>query len=254
MGSPTPANFNSILSSFGLDPGIITQLVTTIVEDTSCDEECKKRRILSELETALYNAEQQQATAPQQVVEARRKLITFRDGSMAYMQYETERLTEEAQEQIANLRTAFDRRKERVQNLTDQFEAIQTYSENLDELLYHNVDKKQRLTKNISDIKSSVFTNDRRYQYYEQSINWQWYVNMLVWIIYWLFTFVFIGYFLIFKGKFTEKTNVVYGLILLIIPFVLSRILVFEIYGYSISNIFDRFIQLFIFNKYDNYE
>lgn len=247
-------NLNRQLADLGIDTKQLNGLIRNINDGVACDDECQRQRKLTELENIMNNAIQSQETAPEKVATAKRNYYVFRDGLSKYNQTETERLTAEAQEQVDELKTTFDRRTARTQTLVDEYEAIKVYSDNLDELMDHNITKNQRLTKNIDDIKTSVFTNDRRYHYYEQSINWQWYVNMFVWITYWVFVIVYIGYFLIYQGNFTVKRNVIYGIIILVVPFILSKLLIFEVYGYSISNVLDRFIQLFIFNKYDNYD
>jgi hypothetical protein len=143
----------------------------------------------------------------------------------------------------------FDRRTGRTQTMIDEYEAIQTYNDNMGELLDHNIDKNESLTKEIDDIKSSIFTNDRRYNYYEESIDWQWYVNKIVRFVYWCCVAVYIFYFLLYKGQYVVRRNIAIGAVIFIIPFIISHLLVFQVYGYSIKNILDRFIQLFIFNK-----
>ena len=245
----TQVSFKQQLKGMGIDTSELSKLIQTVNTDAACDSNCQRQKKLNELQQIMMEAEKTEREAPQELAIARRNYYIYKDGQTNYNQTETQRLTKEAQIEIDKLKKEFDRRTKRTQTLIDEYEAIKVYNDNLDDLMEHNITKKQQLDDEIDNIKSSTFTNNRRYNYYEESINWQWYVNKFIRFIYWCCVITFIVYFLVYKGYYRDRKNIYIGLIILVLPFVISQIIVFDIYGYSIQNILDRLIQLFIFNK-----
>lgn len=232
--------FEKQLKSMGFDVSKISSIVDLVNNDAMCGPDCQRQKKLAELRDAVIAAKKVSEDAPQNLAEARKNYFLYKDGEKGYLEAQLAEKRKEAIEKIGKMREEFDKRVQRTQTLVDEYEAMWTYNTNVDDLLNTYITTNQRLTKDIDDTKSKVFTNDRRFYYYDQAIGWQWYVNTLVQIGYWSITVAFILYYLLYKGHYTNRNSVIYGAVLLLLPFVITYLFTFTISGYSIQGFLDK--------------
>jgi hypothetical protein len=234
------------LKSMGFSIGDLSKLIEIANNDAACGPECKRQRKLAELRDAVTAAEKESKDAPYKLSEARKNYYKYKDGEKGYLNAQLANKRQEAVKKTNELRSEFDKRAQRTQTLIDEYEAMWTYNENTDTLLDTYITTNQRLTKDIDETKSKIFTNDRRFHYYDQAIDWQWYVNKTVLVGYWAVAAAFVLYHLLYKGNYRNYRELVYGAGLVLLPFVITRILAFKVRGYSIQGFMDRMMNAVI--------
>lgn len=233
--------FEEQLKKMGFDVSKIASVVDLVNNDAMCGPDCQRQKKLNELRDAMTAAQKVEKEAPENLADARRNYYTFKDGEKGYLDAQLDEKRKEAIAETLKLKAEFDNRVKRTQTLVDEYNAMLVYSENMDDLLNTYITSNQRLAKDIDKVKSNAFTNDRRFHYFDQSIEWQTYVNKIVMFFYWVLVVAYVAYYLIYKGHYSNYKSLLYGLILLILPLVIIKILVFKINGYSIQNILDQF-------------
>ena len=238
--------FEKQLKAMGFDMSSVTQIINAANNDASCGPECKRQRKLAELRDAMIAAKKASDDAPQNLADARKNYYLYRDGQKGYMDAQLLASRKVAQGKTAKLDNEFQARAERVQTLVDELEAMRVYNANTDDLLNKYSSENHGLVKDIDDTKTRAFTNDRRFHYYEQTIGWQWYINKFVTLSYWLLVAVYIGYYILYKGHYTDKRKWVYGAGLVALPYVITFLLTFSLYGYSIQGFADRMINAIV--------
>lgn len=238
--------FEKQLKSMGFDMGTIAQLIGVVNDDAMCGPECQRQKKLAELKDAMTAAQNVSTDAPSKLAEARKNYYVYRDGEKGYLNAQLEAKRQEAIKKTDTLQDEFGKRVQRTQTLIDEYEAMMVYNQNTDEMLDNYITTNQRLTKEIDTTKANIFTNDRRFYYYDQAIDWQWYVNKAVSICYWAITAVYVAYYLVYKGHYSDRHQVAYGIVLALLPFMVTRILTFTMGGYSIQGFMDRMMNAVI--------
>lgn len=239
--------FEEQLKNMGFDLSNIANIVDLANNDAACGPDCKRQRKLAELRDAMTAAEKDTEDAPQKLAEARKNYFLYKEGEKGYLELQLDDKRKEAINKINSLKTEFDKRVQRTQTLVDEYEAMWTYRENTSDLFETHNTKNRNLTKDIDDTKSKVFTNDRRFYYYDQAIGWQWYINKLAEIGYWIIAVTYVVYYLFYKGNYTNRRSLAYGGGILILPFVVTYIFTFSVSGgYSIQSFLDRIVNAVI--------
>lgn len=234
------------LKAMGFNVGDISKLIGIANDDAACGPDCKRQRKLAELRDAMTAAQKVSEDAPHKLADARKNYYLYKDGEKGYLNSQLVAKRQEATKKTADMRTEFDKRVQRTQTLVDEYEAMWTYNENTDTLLDTYITTNQRLTKDIDETKSKIFTNDRRFHYYDQAIDWQWYVNKTALVGYWAVTAAFVLYHLIYKGYYRNRRQAAYGVGLVLFPFVVTRLLAFKVSGYSIQGFMDKIMNAVI--------
>jgi hypothetical protein len=134
----------------------------------------------------------------------------------------------------------FKGRADTVQQQIDRNEALKVYLQNMDDLERMYLKKNKQMKQEIEEIKATIMTNDRKSFYLAQKWSWETYVVWLCKIAYWVVTAIFVLYYILYKGRFTDKHLVIAAALLAGLPFVLNYILTFQFRGYSITGILDQ--------------
>jgi len=234
------------LKAMGLNVGDLSKLIEIANNDAACGPECKRQKKLAELRDAMTAAQKESKDAPYKLAEAKKNYYLYKEGEQGYLDSQLANKRQEAVKKTGDMRNEFDKRVRRTQTLIDEYEAMWSYSENTDTLLDTYITTNQRLTKDIDDKKTNMFTNDRRFHYYEQAIDWQWYVNKTVLVGYWAVAAAFVLYHLLYKGNYRNRREVMYGAGLVLLPFVITRLIAFKVRGYSIQGFMDRMMNAVI--------
>jgi len=234
------------MKSMGFSIGDLSKLIEIANNDAACGPECKRQKKLAELYDAMTAVQKESKEVPYKLAEAKKNYYAYKEGEQGYLNSQLAADRQEAVNKTNELRSEFDKRVQRTQTLIDEYEAMLTYNENTDVLLDTYITTNQRLVKDIDETKSNIFTNDRRFHYYDQAIDWQWYVNTTVSVGYWAVTVAFVLYHLLYKGNYHNRRELVYGAGLVVLPFVITRILAFKVRGYSIQGFMDRMMNAVI--------
>jgi DNA-binding transcriptional MerR regulator len=245
-GVATKLAMEKQLKSMGFSIGDLSKLIEIANNDAACGPECKRQKKLAELRDAITAAKKEAEDAPGNLAEAKKNYALYKDGQQGYLNSQLAAKRQEAEKKVSELNSEFDKRAQRTQTLIDEYEAMWKYNENTDTLLDTYITTNQRLTNDIDVTKSKIFTNDRRFHYYDQAIDWQWYVNKTVLVGYWAVAAAFVLYHLLYKGNYRNRRELIYGAGLVLLPFVITRILAFKVRGYSIQGFTDRIMNAVI--------
>lgn len=251
-GNSKPKNPDEILNEMGIDSSEINKLVETVNKDVQCGPECQKQKKLEELHQKMIKAEKTLDKAPGNLSLARRNYYVFKDGEHTYNAKQNTDYSEEAKTCFKKIEEEFKSSASRTQTMIDEYEAITRYEDNMDNILYSEIDKKEKITKEIDDIKSKIFTNDRRFHYFDESIEWQNKLNLFVMVLYSGLVLYYVLYFLFYQGNYSNRRNIIYGLFLIIFPFIFNFVINFDLLGngLSIKLILDRIVSIFTGNNY----
>ena len=245
---------NDMLSKMGIDNSSdIDKMVKRANQQLECDPECQKQKKLEELQQKMIKAEKTLDKAPENLALARRNYYVFKDGEHAYNAKQNTEYSQDAKTEFKEIQEQFKSSANRTQTLIDEYEAITRYEDNMDDILYSEIDKNEKLTKNIDDIKSKIFTNDRRFHYFDESIEWQNKLNLFVMVLYSGLVLYYVLYFLFYQGNYSNRRNIIYGLFLIIFPFIFNFVINFDLLGngLSIKLILDRIVSIFTGNNDD---
>lgn len=250
MSNQGQINLDNQLKEMGLSSEQLNGMIEMVNKDVMCDATCQREKKLEDLYNKMLKAEKNLEDAPNNLANARRSYYIFKDGENNYNNTQQSKLRSDAILDLKKVKEEFDKRVDRTQTMVDEYEAMLVYTENMDELLNTQITKNQRLSKDIDNIKTKIFTNDRRYHYFDESVEWQTYLNNIISFTFWVLIVYYIAYFLLYKGNYTDKRKVLYGLFILLVPFVLTFFITFKLFGVSIKLILDRIISLFTGNQF----
>lgn len=250
MSTQGQINLDEQLKKMGIDSSQLDSLVEMVNNDAMCGPNCKREKKLEELYNKMLKAEKNLEDAPDNLANARRNYYIYKDGENNYNDSQQSQLRKDAIVDLKKVKEEFDKRVNRTQTMVDEYEAMLVYTENMDEMLNTQITKNQRLSKDIDNIKTKIFTNDRRYHYLDESVEWQTYLNNIISFAYWGLVLYYVVYFLLYKGNYTDKRKVLYGGFILLVPFVLTFFITFKLFGVSIKLILDRIISLFTGNQF----
>lgn len=234
--------FENQLKGMGFDMNQIWQVLGAVQNDMACGPECQKQRELNELQDKVAKAKRAEEDAPGNLATARKNYYDFKDGPLGYLNYQKREYTAAGKDEIKQLRTQFDARAATVGDNVQQYNAMQVYMRNMEDLLQKYITRNQALKKSIDDMKKQVFTDDRRDFYFNQSIDWQYYVNKTMQIVYWTVLVIFAGYYVVYKGNYKDKWVVLSVVLLIALPYALTLLLTTPVFGVSIQSVADRSI------------
>ena len=244
------ANVDKQFKKLGFDPSQFNNLIELVNNDVMCGPSCQREKKLEQLQQKMLDAEKHLDNAPENLELARRNYYEFKDGKYNYNNSQKDNFKKDAQKDLMKIQDDFNSRSVRTQTIINEYNALVSYNNNIDELLDTEITKKERLTKDIDKVKSKIFTNDRRYHYFDESIEWQEKLNSFVIFAYWILVLFYIGYFLIYSGNYSNRKNIIYGLVLIAIPFIFNSVITFDLFGISIKLLLDRIVSLITGNQF----
>ena len=239
-GSDPAAHFEKQLKSMGFDMNQFSTMISLINDDVMCGPQCQKERKLNELREKMDKAEKTQQDAPYKLENATKNYFTYKDGEIGYINKQRREFRKSADQDVEQMTAEFKGRADTVQQQIDRNEALKVYLKNMDDLERMYLKKNKQMKQEIEEIKATIMTNDRKSYYLAQKWSWETYVVWLCKIAYWVVTAIFVLYYVLYKGRFTDKHLVIAAALLAGLPFVLNYILTFQFRGYSITGILDQ--------------
>lgn len=214
-------------------------------QDATCgpDTECGRQKRLRELLGIKQLAEMAQNIIPEIVHQSRRNYLVFRDGEYSYNVDDINELKRELVADISSI--GFNDKLMEVKTFIGNYNSLKTYESNMREWLDKYQKENDRLRKIIAEDDKTLFTNDRRYHYYSDSLTWQNFLNKMIEIAYWVIMVFYVGYFLLYQKQYTNRINILVGVLFAVIPFIIYPVLTFELDNKSIRYYLDRFVRIF---------
>lgn len=234
-----PIQFENQLRNMGFSFSDITNLIQQINQDAMCGPECQRQKKLDELMEKMNKAERTQEDAPYNLETAKKNYYTYKDGESGYIQKMRNEYRKAAQQEMQQERADFQGKADTVEQQINQVEAQDLYIQNMNDLLQTYITENQRLTKEIDAIESVLATDNRRAFYLGQKWSWETYVGWALKAIYAVVVAIFVLYYVLYMGRYTNRRLLLASVVLIALPFVLNYFLTFEIMGYSIQSVLD---------------
>lgn len=237
---------DSAFRKAGLDAKGINTLISNINSDLMCDASCKKDRKLAKLQEEYEKAKLNEANAPQEALLAKKAYISFRDGAAAYTQIENTRIQNEVNREIDAINTEFQSEATDAASDVAQYNISYKYVQNVNELVSNETDKFEKLNKDIDTFSNNVYVNNRLNNYYNATNEWRDWVQWLIHLFYWLTLSIFVLYYILWQGRYKNKKLWIIVFASVILPFIIYRLISFQLLGYSIENILDKMLSIFL--------
>ena len=236
-----PIQFENQLRSMGFNFSDLMKMIRQINQDAMCGPECQRQKKLDELMDDLNKAKKTQEDAPFNLESAKKNYYTYKDGESGYIQKMRGEYRKAAEQEMKQERADFNSETDTVEQQINQVEAQDLYIRNMNDLLQTYITENQRLTKEIDSIRSVLVTDDRRSFYLGQKWSWETYFVWALKIMYAVVIAIFVLYYVLYMGRYTNKKLLAISAILIALPFILNYILTIEIMGYSIQSVLDSF-------------
>lgn len=249
MSSCNYGDFSGRLDNFFKSRNINIQEVQRAAQAINAQDtcgpgtQCYRDKKLRELYGISQLAEMAKNIIPEIAYQSRRNYLVFRDGEATYNREDIETIKQGLREDISAI--GFDDKADEVSLLIDNFESLLTYETNMNEWLKKYKTDNATLQNKLNNYDKALFTNDRRYHYYSESLTWQTLMNRMIEISYWVIMFFYVAYFLLYQKQYTNKLNIILGLLFASIPFIIHPVLTFEIDNKSIRYYLDKVIRIF---------
>lgn len=241
----TPQMLQEIQKSGLSQFGDVDKLIQQVNDQIMCGPECQRSKKLDALNEKYRKAKENVEEGPNRLETAKRNYYEFKDGPVEYRQQQRSRYETEVAKLISEMRKKQKERTEEIESRILEHNAVQVYAQNMNDLLDKYISENQRLTRNIEQYEGDIFTQERKTQYIDESLWWKDLVAYIARIFYWIILIVFIFYFILFKGNYTNRRLLVLGLLGLILPTLIAFFIRFQVFGISVEMVINRIVDLF---------
>lgn len=194
----------------------VREKVQNIVCDADCQREKKLKKLETKYKTSLYNLE----SAPENLKNAKRNYIIFKNGEPYYQELYKKELTKKINEIVKKMKIQNEiENKQLTQSLLEYSQKYNLYNSHLKNYLgnieENNVIYEKQLYDDVNEKQL-----DARKSYYEtnETENIKKYTSFYTVIYYLLFT-IYLVLFLI-NGEFVKPVKIIYLVIFLIFPYI----------------------------------
>jgi hypothetical protein len=206
-------------------------LIAQFQESISCDSACLLKKEKEQLEKQLQEAEVNMISAPQQIVNAQKKLVTFVSGEDGYDAFNEQQLNEKADEKIRGYKEKYDEMAKKITTQINTYEGIFINFENVKDLYLKYKKENDMLMKQVKNTTNDVLTSERKTFYQDQQVDvLKFYYYYIILIIYCICVFCFLIFSFIYPSKTDWKIRLVSFIILILLPFISTWILGLCIY------------------------
>jgi hypothetical protein len=217
----------------------INSLLESSAELLACGPTCQKLKVSEELKQKYLNAETNMITAPEQLKTAKRNYYVYTEGESSYNNMLQQELTNTASDIATTLENSFQQVVDYSKTMNNYYYSALLNALNSDDLLNEYTDKNTNLTKDLTNIRGDIITNDRKTVYEEEAINRvkSWYT--LFWYIYYIFVLSYLFALFLVPTPISILMRIIIFILLLFYPYYID--IIFKIiYGF-IQNIYTIF-------------
>lgn len=156
---------NSALKDSGLSPTAINNLMTTVTNSITCDDECQRRKNADALKLKYEAAKANVKEAPFELTNAEKNYYEYVKGEEGYNKMMLERYTKTAKELKKKSLKKHQEIMKDIRILDRDLEATKLYERRMIELLQIRTQEYKQLKKAVDQELSSTETNDRKVEY-----------------------------------------------------------------------------------------
>ena len=199
----------------------------------SCDPECQKKRKAELLEEKFNEAKTNLHNAPSKLHTAAKKYYTFTQGEAGYKEYIEAELKKKVDEIAAKKQEEFDANVATAIAETSVYEGLMLNYLNVVDLYAKYKDENEKMTRDIKTTRADILTNDRKTFYEDQGISNLTFYYSIIQGVYILCGIIFVALSVLAPSQFSIKVKLAVLVLLIIYPFISTKVLVFFIGIYS---------------------
>ena len=199
----------------------------------SCDPECQKKRRAELLEQNFNEAKTNLHNAPSKLHTAAKKYYTFTQGEAGYKDYIETELEKKVDEIASKKQEEFDANIATAISETSVYEGLMLNYTNVFDLYAKYKDENEKMTRNIKTTRADILTNDRKTFYEDQGISNLTFYYSIIRAIYILCVIIFVALSVLAPSQFSIKVKLAVLTLLIVYPFISTKVLVFFIGIYS---------------------
>ena len=199
----------------------------------SCDPECQKKRKAELLEQSFNDAKTNLHNAPSKLHTAAKKYYTFTQGEVGYKEYIESELTKKVVEIATKKQEEFDANIATAISETSVYEGLMLNYMNVVDLYEKYKDENEKMSRDIKTTRSDILTNDRKTFYEDQGISNLTFYYSIIQGVYILCVIIFVALSVLSPSQFSIKVKLAVLTMLIIYPFISTKMLVFCIGVYS---------------------
>lgn len=156
---------NEALEKSDLSPTAINNLLTTVSNSITCDDECQRRKNADALKLKYDAAKQNVKDAPFELTTAEKNYYEYIEGDEGYNKMLLERYTKTAKELKKKSLTKHEEIMKDINILYKDLETTRLYEKRMIELLKIRTQEYDQLKKAVDQDLASTETNDRKVEY-----------------------------------------------------------------------------------------
>jgi hypothetical protein len=198
----------------------------------SCGPQCQKEKTAEQLKQSYLNAQQNVVTAPYQEQVAQKNYVVFTEGELAYSQLQTQQLTQKVETIVNEFIEIFGEQTQQIKTQINSYNALLVNYNNVFELYDKYLKENEELNKSLKNYSSDVITNERKTYYEDQGLGTLDFVYYYILLIIYIITVIcFVVFSFIYPSQTNFKVKIALTVVLVILPFVSTRILGSIIWG-----------------------
>lgn len=199
----------------------------------SCDPECQKKKKAELLEQSFNDAKTNLHNAPSKLHTAAKKYYTFTQGEAGYKDYIESELKKKVDEIASKKQEEFDANVATAISETSVYEGLMLNYMNVVDLYAKYKDENERMSRDIKTTRADILTNDRKTFYEEQGISNLTFYYSIIQGVYILCVIIFVALSFLAPSQFSIKVKLAILALLIIYPFISTKVLSFFIGIYS---------------------
>jgi hypothetical protein len=228
-GTVNNKDVSSLLSKQLATNANLNKLLDSTMELVACPpgSQCSKDRISEDLKRKYLDAQINEQVAPLRLEKAKKYYYVFKEGRNYYNEMLETEMTKKSEAIVKQIAEKFNEEIQNANIMNSYYNTIQNNSENSVELYDEYLKKNKEMIALIKGTHGDVLTNDRKTYYETEAVEKVKLWNTFLVIIYWIL-FATLCLSMVFSpSTMSIKQKILLGLVLVLYPFVINKILMF---------------------------
>lgn len=201
-------------------------MIDQATQAVTCDSNCQKKKTINELKQKYLNAQTNLASAPSQVVTAKKNYVIYSQGQSIYDDQIDKDLTKKAKELASFYAENFNKESQNVLTDTQTYSGLLANLRNVFDLYVKYKKENVELQKKIKEESNDILTNERKTYYQDEGIeNLKFVYYYFLLSIYVICLILFAIFNFVYPSQINWKIRLAVFIVLLLLPFVSTWIL-----------------------------
>jgi hypothetical protein len=206
------------MSNFNLNN--LNDLINQANQLINCGPSCSQNQTTTQLKQNYLDAQTNMISAPQQLLTAQKKYITYTEGESGYNEFLDKQLEEKADTVAKSYQTKFNDDVEIIKQKNKIYDGLVINYNNLIDLYKKYKIENDKMIYVLKNKSSDILTNDRKTYYEDQGITTLKTYNFLLLSFYAFIVVVFLLSILLVKSNVKLSTRIFILFLMVIYPFI----------------------------------